>query len=128
AIMADIEYLEEEMRRQSYRFQVIELGGRLAKEERIRRLIPLFEQGRVYIPKALWRTTSEGRHLDLVKVFEDEYASFPVSEHDDFLDAVSRIMDGELETFSPTPVPKKVVDRYASVWRRRVRPYSQWAM
>jgi len=126
-ILADIEYLEEEMRRQSYHFRVIELGGRLAKEERIRRLIPLFEQGRFYIPKALWRTTLEGRHLDLVKVLEEEFTAFPVSEHDDFLVAVSRIMDGELETFCPQPAEKKVIDRYADVWPRRRRSISQWA-
>ena len=46
---------------------------------------------------------------------------------DDFLDAVSRIMDGELETFFPQPVEKKVIDRYADVWPRRRRQISQWA-
>ena len=64
----------------------------------------------------------------MIKIFEEEYTSFPVSEHDDFLDAVSRVMDGELEAFFPQPAPKKVVDRYASEWGRRVRSYSHWAM
>ena len=125
-VMADVEYLREEQRRQNYLFTIVELGGRLAKEERIRRLIPIFEQGRFLIPDKLWYQTLEGRRIDLTRVIVDELLSFPVSEHDDGLDSISRIMDTELGAYFPRPVQKEREDRYARA-RRRQRRYSPWA-
>ena len=125
-VMADVEYLREEQRRQNYLFTIVELGGRLAKEERIRRLIPIFEQGRFLIPDKLWYQTLEGRRIDLARVIADELLSFPVSEHDDGLDSISRIMDTELGAYFPRPVQKEREDRYARA-RRRQRRYSPWA-
>jgi hypothetical protein len=77
--MADVEYLREEQRRQNYLFTIVELGGRLAKGERIRRLIPIFEQGRFLIPDKLWYQTLAGRRIDLTRVIVDELLSFPVA-------------------------------------------------
>jgi hypothetical protein len=100
-MQADIEYIRERQRRDNYRFEVIELGGRLSKEDRIR-LIPIFESGRFYLPTSLWRVTHEGRREDLVTIFvEQEYKPFPVAVHDDFFDAISRICDEELRATWP---------------------------
>ena len=128
-MMADIEYLHEEQRRQNYRFSIIELGGRLAKEERVRRLIPIFEQGRFLIPDKLWYRTLEGRPIDLTRVIVDELLSFPVSEHDDAVDSISRIMDAEMETFFPAPSQKRIEDRYARRRQSRAQRFgcSHWA-
>jgi phage terminase large subunit-like protein len=129
-MMADIEYLHEEQRRQNYRFSIIELGGRLAKEERVRRLIPIFEQGRFFLPDKLWYRTLDGRPIDLTRVIVDELLSFPVSEHDDAVDSISRIMDAELETFFPAPAQKRIEDRYARRRLSRAQRFgcSHWAM
>jgi phage terminase large subunit-like protein len=51
-MQADIEYFKERMRQQNYRFEIIELGGHLAKNDRIRRMIPIFEECRFYLPYA----------------------------------------------------------------------------
>lgn len=91
---ADIAHIKTEMERQVYSFEITELGGPMPKNDRIRRLIPLFEQGRIILPNHLWRQDYEGRRVDLVSSFiEDEFKSFPVAVHDDMLDALARIED-----------------------------------
>lgn len=101
-IQADIEYLQDRMRRENYRFRVIPLGGQLKKNDRIRRLVPLFEQGRILLPSQLWRRDYEGRMYDLTQVFiDDEYMAFPVSIHDDLLDSLSRICDEDMAVAFP---------------------------
>lgn len=93
-LMADTEYLREVQERESYRFPVKELGGGQPKNDRIRRLVPWFEQGRLYLPQRLDRTNYEGVSQNLTAQFvEQEYEPFPLAQHDDLLDALSRIFD-----------------------------------
>lgn len=98
---SDIQHIQSEQKRQNYRFSITELGGITPKPDRIKRLIPLFEQGRIYMPSTLWRTNYEGRTVDLIHAFiEEEYAAFPVAVHDDMLDCLARIVHPEfLVTF-----------------------------
>jgi predicted phage terminase large subunit-like protein len=127
-MLSDIEYIHEKQRLENYRFEIIELGGKLSKEDRIRRLIPIFESGRFYLPKSLWRVTLEGRREDLVTTFvEQEYKPFPVAVHDDFFDAISRVCDAEMgTTWPPATARRERPDRYARARRRQSR-WSQWA-
>jgi len=126
-MLSDIEYIHEKQRLENYRFEIVELGGKLSKEDRIRRLIPIFESGRFYLPTSLSRVTLEGRREDLVAIFvEQEYKPFPVAVHDDFFDAISRICDAEVGITWPHATVKKVSDRYARP-RFRQRSYSHWA-
>jgi phage terminase large subunit-like protein len=91
---ADIEHFQSEMERDEYRFQITEVGGSMPKPDRIKRLIPYFEQGRIWLPHSLWKTDYEGKRYDFTQAFiEDEYKAFPVCIHDDLLDALSRIFD-----------------------------------
>jgi predicted phage terminase large subunit-like protein len=96
-MMADIEHIEDRQDRENYRFPITELGGPMPKPDRIRRLIPWFEQGRVYLPRTLTKANYEGRESDLVADFvKHEYRAFPVASHDDMLDALARIFDDEM--------------------------------
>ncbi len=96
-MMADIEHIKDRQERENYRFPIIELGGQMPKADRIRRLIPWFEQGRVYIPAKLAKTNYEGREVDLTDAFiKEEFLPFPVGLHDDMLDALARILDDEM--------------------------------
>lgn len=93
-MMADIEFMKAKMEQDNYRFSITEVGGPMPKPDRIKRLIPHFEQGRIWLPHSYYRTDYEGRQVDLVTAFvEEEFAGFPVALHDDMLDALSRIFD-----------------------------------
>jgi predicted phage terminase large subunit-like protein len=96
-MMADIEYLKEIQAQENYRFDVHPLGGSMAKNDRIRRLIPWFEKGRIYLQPKLAKTNYEGRSVDLTMSFiNDEFKPFPVAAHDDMLDALARFLDEDL--------------------------------
>lgn len=93
-MMADIEFMYSEMERRNYRFAITDLGGPMPKNDRIRRLAPYFEQGRIWLPRIHFKTNYEGASRDLVSAFiEEEYKPFPVGLHDDMLDALSRMFD-----------------------------------
>ena len=122
-MMADIDYLKERMGTENYRFEIGEVGGQVPKLERIRRMVPVFEAGRFYLPESLLKVDYEGRHVDLVQSFlNDEYRPFPVALHDDLFDAISRIWD--VPVIWPKPVVEE--DRYAKA-RSRARSTSAWA-
>ena len=91
---ADLDYFKEKMKKENYAFRITKVGGRMNKEERIRRLKPLFESNRILLPEVCFRTNCEGVNEDLTKIFiNQEYLAFPVSHHDDLLDALARIFD-----------------------------------
>jgi len=104
---SDISYLQDRMEREHYRFEVIALGGILSKTDRIKKLIPLFEHHRIYLPEALRRTDFKGESIDLVQSFiNDEYQEFPVSTHDDMLDSLARIEDEDMNSQFPRVRPR----------------------
>lgn len=109
---ADIAHIEGEMDKLNYRFDITPLGGRVKKSDRIKGLIPLFEQKRVWFPKTMWKTDYEGRTHDLVDVFiEQEFMAFPVPVHDDMLDCLARVLDEDMNVVWPKSY-QKPKDRY----------------
>lgn len=101
-MMTDTHYLRAKQKREGYMFSLIELGGQMIKEERIRRLIPDMQQGRWYLPATLFYVDNEGRRFDLVsELVNSEMKSFPRGRFDDMLDALSRIYDPELGMVFP---------------------------
>jgi hypothetical protein len=101
-MMTDAFFITQYQQSVNYRFPIIELGGKMKKEDRIRRLIPAFEGGRFYLPKKLSYTSVSGEVLDLVGAFVNEELSiFPVGRHDDMLDALARITDPDLHATFP---------------------------
>jgi predicted phage terminase large subunit-like protein len=108
-MQADIEHIKYVQTLQNYRFKITPLGGGMNKNARINRLHPLFEQGRIFLPHRCIKQITEGgqtRSVDMVRTFiEDEYAPYPVLDHDDMLDALSRIEDEDMKKLSaPSPV------------------------
>lgn len=105
-MMADIEYIRAQQEAESYRFEITEVGGLVGKPDRIKRLIPMFEQGRIYLPRTMHKTNYEGITEDLVDVFiQQEYKAFPVAIHDDMLDGLARIAEPELPLTWPAEAP-----------------------
>jgi len=101
-MQADIEHMLYMMEQEKYRFNITPLGGQVAKEDRIKTLIPKFEQRRIYLPKHLHFVDYEGKAQDYVQTFvDDEYLNFPVCIHDDMLDCMARILDPALDAKFP---------------------------
>lgn len=99
---SDIEYYQERMTRENYRFRIIPLGGAVAKNDRIRKLIPLYEAGRMFLPDRQMYTNYEHETIDMVQTFiEEEYLWFPFPTHDDMLDCQARILDSDLHVSFP---------------------------
>lgn len=91
---SDIEHIKSVQSQDNYRFDIFPVGGQMSKNDRIRRLIPDFENGRIYLPKRLSYVDYQDQTVDLVRSFiDEEYIPFPVGEHDDMMDDLARIYD-----------------------------------
>jgi predicted phage terminase large subunit-like protein len=96
-MQADIDAIKEAQNYMNYRFAITEVAGAMSKEDRIRRLIPYFYDGRIFFPETLFKADYEGKTIDVIEEFiEEEYLTFPVSIHDDGLDCMSRLFDVHL--------------------------------
>lgn len=96
-LQADIPHIKEKMDQESYHFEIVELGGSASKFDRIQRLVPIFEQGRFFLPYQMLKVDYQGMPYDLVKVFlQDELLAFPVAVHDDVIDCACRVCDPEM--------------------------------
>lgn len=122
AMQADISYIMERQKDRHYRFPIHEVAGSMHKDDRIGRLIPLFKDGRFFLPHELWRTTLLGQRRDLIQDFiNEEYLKFPSSTTKDMLDCLARIDEPDLPLVWPKPerpVAKKPEDRWERAFRR----------
>lgn len=110
-LMSDIEHFQSRMESENYRFSITEVAGQTSKQDRIKRLLPLFEAGRIWLPESCYVTDWQRVPVDLVQAFtEEEYMAFPVGLHDDMLDALARICEPDLKLIWPreeTPQPEQ---------------------
>lgn len=122
-MMGDIDHIKYIQKEQNYRFAIQEVGGQTPKNDRIRRLIPYFEQGRVWFPNSLHRNMHDGVTRELVDDFiNQELLAFPVSRHDDMMDAMARLIEPELVLTWPRPDVEEKGDRYT----RKASKGSAW--
>lgn len=93
-MQVDIDWIRKSMEDRNYRFSITEVGGILSKEDRIKRLVRYFHDGKIFLPRSLYKTDSDGVCKNIIDDFvEQEYASFPCGLHDDMFDAIARICD-----------------------------------
>jgi phage terminase large subunit-like protein len=103
-MQADIAHIEYCQERDNFHFDVTPLGGNQPKNDRIRKLIPLFSAGRFFTPGYLTKCDHAGAFRDIMKEFKnEEFLPFPVSTHDDMLDNLANILHPDLETKFPDP-------------------------
>jgi predicted phage terminase large subunit-like protein len=103
-LQADVEHIKSEMERRQYRFTIKEVGGNIEKNARIRRLIPWFEGGRIWLPLEMRRENVKGESYDVIADFIDqEYATFPVGRYDDSFDCMARLAEPGM----PLPWPEE---------------------
>lgn len=101
-MMTDNFFLKKRQEELNYRFALKEVGGKIKKEDRIRKAIPLFESKRVFLPRKIIYSNIKGESEELVMKFvKEELEVFPVGRHDDLLDAFSRICDTEVRASFP---------------------------
>lgn len=110
-MQSDIEHIQTEQERRMYRFAISALGGNIPKNDRIRKLVPVFEQHRIYIPRTLTYVDYEGKVQDFVQELLAEYRHFPKARHDDIMDAIARIMHKQEDITNPWN-PEFPVDEY----------------
>lgn len=123
-MQADIEHIRDRQERENYRFDITALGGSMPKVDRIRRLIPWFEKGRIFLMPKLQKANYEGVSLDLTNAFRDEeYLAFPVAAHDDMLDALARFLDEDLPIAWPAAYAAEPEDEYEDHGRDLVTGY-----
>lgn len=122
-LLSDIEHYKQRMEEESYRFNIIEVGGSTSKMDRIKRLIPLFENGRIFLPRSLNVADWQKNIVDLVHEFiESEYYPYPGAIHDDLLDALARICEPDLKLVWP----KEQKVEYVPPPTHRVASQSAW--
>lgn len=102
-LMTDTHYIKEKQKTDAYHFPLIELGGTMNKEDRIRKLIPDLDNMRIYVPHTLFYVDCEGRKIDLVQELISEMKTFPRSRYDDIIDSISRYKDEDLGLIFPKP-------------------------
>lgn len=95
---SDEYYFRQQMEAEGTYFNLVEIGGKTHKFDRIRRLVMPFRERRFFLPrKGIWYLGE-----DLVNTFiEEEYLPFPFCDTYDMLDAISRIEDPAVEEFIP---------------------------
>jgi phage terminase large subunit-like protein len=127
-LQSDIEHIEYVMEQENYRFKITKLGGPIPKEDRIRKLVPLFESFRFWLPHKLFFVDYERQAKDFVRTFvQDEYLAFPVSVHDDMLDCIARVVDNDLAAKFPEPNNALVSETIPQDLGGRVRTdYDLW--
>lgn len=115
SMQADIQHIQYVMEQRSFRFNIREVGGSTAKDDRIEKLVPLFANGEIYFPKSKPYTNFEGEYVDLVKWFvENEYLVFPNGTMKDGLDGLSRIAEKGM----PLPWPRKRAYKKKGEWEK----------
>jgi len=124
-MQSDIEHIRDQQEHLNYRFEIIELGGQVPKLDRIRKLIPLFENKRIWLRRSKMYTDYEQKTENLIEVFvEQEFKAFPVMSHDDMLDCLARIVDPDLGAeFPKEAVPHHLMQTQALSSRPQIRRY-----
>ena len=114
-MQSDIAHIKDRMEREQYRFRIVELGGAIRKEDRIRGIIPRLERGGIYFPESMMATLTNGKNVDVMElILKEEVAAFPVARFDDFLDMMARIeelIDAKLMKFPAQNAGKKLKTR-----------------
>jgi len=95
---SDIWYFEQKQKEEGVYFTIEAMGGSVAKRDRVRRFVPICEQGKFYLPEG--GIVYRGR--DVVKEFiNEEYSVFPFCKTFDMIDIISRIEDPGIKAIGP---------------------------
>lgn len=101
-LTSDLHWIEAKQKADSYYFAIEKLSGNGSKVDRIARLIPIIESGRFFFPKYIKYTNTSKQCIDIMQeTLDKEFMLFPVSKHDDAMDAIARITDDDFNAIFP---------------------------
>jgi len=121
-MQSDIQHIESEMDRRHYRFNITEIYDATSKVDRIKRLVPLFEQSRIWMPRALYKYTLEGKKINIIDIFRDaEYTAFPVCLHDDMLDDLANIVHPMFFPVWPVQVKRTKTESWEEKLKKKMQ-------
>ena len=66
---SDIQHIQYVQQEVNYRFSITPMGGTESKPDRIRKLIPIFEEHRMYFPKKMHKKIWDGTVIDMIDDF-----------------------------------------------------------
>lgn len=120
-MQSDLEFFRLECKRLGRPLLPIhEIGGVLSKEDRILRLVPDMQAGKFFFPRKLERWCSyDEKMVDIVERILIELDNFPMGQHDDLIDMVSRIYD--LRPIMPAPVKTPEEQGFEAALREKER-------
>lgn len=129
SMQADIQYIQEKQYDEHCVFALTPLGGKTKKDDRIRNMVHIFEQGRFHLPKELWYKDVEGKNRDLIYEFiNEEYTHFPNITYKDMLDCLARITEPDLGIIYPAKIypAKNVIKMIKEAEYTSLRPAVGW--
>jgi len=114
----DIYTVEKYFQDNLVNYQVIPLKANSTKSKvkRIEVLEPLFRENKIWLPPKgtiINEDIYNNKYDPIEQFINSEYIDFPLSEHDDMLDALSRIADPEMKIIVPTKQEKGAVGSVA---------------
>lgn len=124
-ISADREHIEETATASSYRFRTEPLipPSKLSKEDRIRKLAPLFENERIWLPDTSMGNFSPEFTEAVKGMLEEEYLAFPFSRHDDGMDCLAWIVDNQMKVSFPNRMAGSGYREYAESFSVEYNPF-----
>lgn len=123
-MQADIEHFLFRQKQLMYEFDITPIGGSMPKNQRILRMVPFFEDGRMILPRKIHYIDYQNITRELIGDFiEQEYLAFPVLSHDDMFDCLARIADLEEKGLIQTPATQEQQqqDRSQEMIRRAMK-------
>lgn len=104
SMQSDIHYINKKKQQDAYHFPLIVVSGPKSKTSRVSRIVPDLQNGRWMFPRAVIYVDGDGRKWDLIQELQNvELKTFPMSKHDDMIDALSRVYEPELNLAFPKP-------------------------
>jgi len=102
--MSDVQHVQYVQDHTGWHFGITSLNHSIPKETRIRKLQPLFEAHRIWLPKTLPKLCTDKNVRDVIREFvDDEYSTFPGVKHDDMLDPLADIQDDVVVAMTSFP-------------------------
>ena len=107
-LQTDMDYFRMENEKTNFFMPLFQMKGSMSKEDRILRLVALFENGDILFPKHLYYDCKfDNEKIDIIERLLFEMFEFPMCKHDDLLDCLSRVLD--LFFNDPSLIPERKV-------------------